>query len=84
MSFASAAVAGVSLLLTASSSNVMLVGSILTIIVMLLFFTRAALWETPQWDKRYERPFFALAIPLSVAFVIIIAMRIELALAGVK
>lgn len=54
----------------------MVVGPILAIVVMLLTFARAALRETPQWSKRFETAFFALGIPLGVAFIIIIAARI--------
>ena len=72
--------AAVNILSTVPSTTV--IGPIVTIVVMLLTFVRAALRETPQWSKRFETAFFALAIPLSVAFIIIVAARIAPLLPG--
>jgi hypothetical protein len=76
------AIAVASLLSTVSSDKVMFIGSFLTIIVILLFFTRAALKETPYWSKSAERAFYAFAIPISAVFLVVIGGRIALAFAG--
>jgi hypothetical protein len=60
----------------------MFIGSFLTIIVMLLFFTRAAVKETPYWNKSVETAFYVFAIPISAVFLLVIGVRIALAFAG--
>jgi hypothetical protein len=61
---------------------VFFIGPILTIIVMLLFFTRAALTETPYWSKGVAKTFYLFAIPISAVFLIVIGVRIALVFTG--
>lgn len=82
MSSAPVAIAVASLLSAISSDKITFVGSFLTIIVMLSFFSRAALAETPYWSKSVERAFYALALPISAAFFVVIGVRVALAFAG--
>ncbi len=76
------AIAVASLLSTISSDTVMFIGSFLTIIVMLLFFPRAALKETPYWSKSVETTFYVFAMPISAVFLLVIGVRIALAFVG--
>ena len=70
------------LLSSVPSGSVLFIGPILTIIVMLLFFTRAALKETPYWSKNVETAFYVFATPISAVFIFVIGVRIALAFSG--
>jgi hypothetical protein len=75
VSFASVAVASVHALSIAPTTTVIEISSIVTIALMLLFFTRAALAETPYWNRHVQTAYVAFAIPLVGLFLIVIFVR---------
>jgi hypothetical protein len=75
VSFASVAIASVHALSIAPTTTVLEISSIATIALMLLFFARAALVETPYWSRHIQTAYVALGIPLLVLFLIVIFVR---------
>jgi hypothetical protein len=75
VSLASIAVASVHALSIAPTATVMEISSLATIALMLLFFARATLVETPYWSKHVQTAYVAFAIPLIVLFLIVIFVR---------
>lgn len=76
MSFACVAVALVHALSIAPTETVMVISSLATIALMLLFFARAALFETPYWSRHIQTAYRALAVPLVLLFLVVIFVRV--------
>jgi hypothetical protein len=72
---ASVAVASVHALSIAPTTTVIEISSIVTIALMLLFFIRAALVETPYWNRHLQTAYVVFGVPLGVLFLVVIFVR---------